>query len=462
MQPNFGLGAGMRLGGRYRLDNRLGAGGMGEVWQGFDESLNRVVAIKTMLPAAAQDPDFVQRFAAEAHAMARVNHPNVAAIHDVGQNGGRTYLVMEFIDGESLAQRLVREGRLSPAETKRIVIAAAEGLQAVHDQGILHRDVKPANIMLRSDGGVLITDFGIARHLGSPGVTATGAVLGTPGYLAPEQVLGQPADRRSDVYSLGLVAYECLAGQKPFVGDNPYAVALQRIQQEPRTLGADVPPAVLALVERALQTDPEKRFPSALAMAEVARQADLASPSGTGRTAGKKNPRVLIGAVAAVVVIALIVAGIVARGGNDDPRGAAAAGEPTATAAAGGAPTGFTACGDAFCPDEPLCWAGLTQIGTQAVAPVSRYCPGSHVWETFAAITLPAGPPVLDSTSPLIKQPDVAKACSAQVMAAQSLDPATTKGWRRDAWPVQGSNGWLLHCMAQPAKGSSVGAAFKK
>ncbi|GAA2847071.1 hypothetical protein Acy02nite_03790 [Actinoplanes cyaneus] len=462
MQPNFGLGAGMRLGGRYRLEDRLGAGGMGEVWRAFDEALNRVVAVKTMLPAAAQDPGFVQRFTAEAHAMAQVNHPNVAAIHDVGQDGGHTYLVMEFIDGESLAQRLARDGRLSPAETKRIVVAAAEGLQAVHDQGILHRDVKPANIMLRADGGVLITDFGIARHLSSPGVTATGAVLGTPSYLAPEQVLGEPADRRSDVYSLGLVAYECLAGEKPFVGDNPYAVALQRIQQEPKTLGADVPPAVLALVERALQTDPEKRFPTALAMAEMARQADLTPPGATGRTGGRKSSRTLIGAVAAVVVIALIVAGITLRGGGNDPKGAEAAGRPSATAAAGGAPAGYVACGDGFCPEAPLCWAGLTQIGTQAVAPVSRFCPGTHAWETFAAITLPAGPPVLDSASPLLKQPDVAKACSAEVMAAQSVDPAKTKGWRREAWPVQGNNGWLLHCMAQPAKGSSVGAAFQQ
>jgi predicted Ser/Thr protein kinase len=460
VQPNFGLGAGMRLGDRYRLENRLGAGGMGEVWRALDETLNRVVAIKTMLPAAAQDPDFVRRFAAEAHAMARVNHPSVAAIHDVGQAGGHTFLVMEFIDGESLAQRLAREGRIAPAETMRIVKAAAEGLQAVHDQGILHRDIKPANIMLRNDGGVLLTDFGIARHEDSTGVTVTGAVLGTPSYLAPEQVLGRPADRRSDVYSLGLVAYECLAGEKPFVGDNPYAVALQRIQEQPKTLGANLPPAVLALVERALQSDPEKRFPSALAMAEMARQAAQSPVAGDGRTEGrKKSPALMVGAVAAVLVIALIVAGIVLRGTGDEPDGAAAAGKPSA--AAGAVPEGFAACGDGLCPAQPLCWGGLVRVGTQAMPPVSRFCPGSHVWETFAAIKLPAGAPVLDSAAPLLKQPDVAKACSAAVMAAQSIDPAATKGWRRDAWPVQGADGWLLHCIAQPKAGSSTGAAFK-
>ncbi|AEV85912.1 serine/threonine protein kinase, bacterial [Actinoplanes sp. SE50] len=227
----------MRLGDRYRLQDRLGAGGMGEVWRALDESLNRLVAIKMMLPSAAQDPDFVRRFAAEAMAMARVNHPAVATVHDVRQAHGLTFLVMEYVDGESLAQRLAREGRLSPAETMRIVTRAAEGLQAVHDQDILHRDIKPANIMLRRDGEVLITDFGIARHAGAAGLTATGAVLGTPSYLSPEQVLGQPSDRRSDVYSLGLVAYECLAGEKPFAGDNPYAVALQRVRHEPRTIG---------------------------------------------------------------------------------------------------------------------------------------------------------------------------------------------------------------------------------
>ncbi|WP_436530641.1 serine/threonine-protein kinase [Actinoplanes sp. HUAS TT8] len=461
MQPNFGLGAGMRLGDRYRLENRLGAGGMGEVWRAFDEALNRFVAVKTMLPGAAQDPDFVRRFAAEAHAMARVNHPSVAAIHDVGQSGGYTYLVMEFIDGESLAQRLAREGRLDPAETRRIIVAAAEGLQAVHDQGILHRDIKPANIMLRQDGGVLITDFGIARHEDSTGVTATGAVLGTPSYLSPEQVMGRPADRRSDVYSLGLVAYECLAGEKPFVGDNPYAVALQRIQEQPKTLGSNLPPAMLALVERALQSDPERRFPTALAMAEVARQADLTAGAGDVRTEGKKSPRALIGIAAAVVVVALIIAGITLRGGGDQPDGAAAAGKPSAATAAGGAPDGFSACGDGFCPSQPMCWGGVVAISGQARPPVSAYCPGTHVWETFAAIRLPAGEPLLDAASPLMKKPDVAKACSATVLAAQSIDPAATKGWRRDAWPMQGADGWLLHCIAQPTKGSSVGAAFK-
>ncbi|GIE86143.1 serine/threonine-protein kinase [Actinoplanes regularis] len=462
MQPDFGLRAGMRLGGRYRLEDRLGAGGMGEVWRAFDEALNRTVAVKTMLPTAAQDPDFVRRFADEATAMARVNHPAVVAIHDVGESDGITYLVMEFIDGESLAQRLTRERRLAPAETMRIIAAAAEGLQAVHDQGILHRDIKPANIMLRADGGVLITDFGIARHPGSPGLTATGAVLGTPTYLSPEQVLGQPVDRRSDVYSLGLVAYECLAGEKPFVGDNPYAVALQRIQEEPKTLGTDLPPAVLLLVERALQADPEKRLPSALSLAEAARRVEL-TPVAAGRTGEGKSPRrAVLAAVAGVLIVGAIIAGIVVRGRGGDSDGASAAGnKPKATATAGGVPGGFVACGDVFCPETPMCWNGFVQVGTQAMPPVSRFCPGAHVWETFVAITLPAGPPVLDSAAPLMKQPDVAKTCSAEAMAQHSKDPAATKGWRRDVWPVDSGHGWLLHCVAQPTSGSSTGSAFK-
>ncbi|TDO36473.1 serine/threonine-protein kinase [Paractinoplanes brasiliensis] len=271
------LQIGHRLGDRYRLVDRIGAGGMGEVWRGVDEVLGRPVAVKAMLPAVAGDPDFARRFLAEATAMARVNHPAVASIHDYGRSHDVAYLVMEFVEGESLAQALARSGRLGPATTMRVIAQAADGLQAIHEQGIVHRDIKPANLLIRRDGAILITDFGIARHDDASRLTASGAILGTPSYLSPEQVLGQPATARSDVYSLGLTAYECLAGQRPFEGDNPYAVALQRLQSAPRTIGIHLPAPILRVVERALATDPAHRWPTAAALAHAARSA--VSPS---------------------------------------------------------------------------------------------------------------------------------------------------------------------------------------
>jgi len=276
------LHPGLRLGERYRLDNRIGAGGMGEVWQAFDEVLGRVVAVKAMLPAVADEPDFARRFQIEAQAMASVNHPAVASIHDYGRSNGVTFLVMEFIDGESLAQVLRRSGRLSPAETMRLIAQAADGLQAVHDRGIVHRDIKPANLLIRRNGSLLITDFGISRAYDSTHLTTSGAILGTPTYLSPEQVLGQPATALSDVYSLGLTAYECLAGRRPFGGDNPYAVALQRLQVAPAALTGFVSGPVLAVIEYALAVDPANRWPSATAMADAARAAAVspAWPSG--------------------------------------------------------------------------------------------------------------------------------------------------------------------------------------
>jgi serine/threonine-protein kinase len=215
------LGSGVRLGGRYRLDVRIGAGGMGEVWRGTDEVLRRTVAVKVMLPGVASDTGFAHRFLSEATAMARVNHSAVASIHDYGTDAGVTYLVMEFVDGESLAGLLGRVGRLGPADTMRVIAQAADGLQAVHAAGLVHRDIKPANLLIRRDGQVVVTDFGISRHEHASRLTATGAILGTPSYLSPEQVLGQPVGPLTDVYALGLTAYECLAGQKPVPGGEP-------------------------------------------------------------------------------------------------------------------------------------------------------------------------------------------------------------------------------------------------
>ena len=224
--------------------------------------------------------------------MARVNHPAVASIHDYGTDAGVTYLVMEFVDGESLAGLLGRVGRLEPGDAMRVIAQAAEGLQAVHAAGLVHRDIKPANLLIRRDGQVAVTDFGISRHEDASRLTASGAILGTPSYLSPEQVLGHPVGPLTDVYALGLTAYECLAGHKPFHAENPYAVAILRVQQAPRSIGVALPPAVLAVVEGALAVDPGQRWPSAAALADAARTAatDVVASGNTAPPAARPAP----------------------------------------------------------------------------------------------------------------------------------------------------------------------------
>ena len=349
----------MLLGDRYLLRQRLGAGGMGEVWLATDEVLQRTVAVKVMLPGVADDPDFARRFEAEATSMARVNHPAVASIHDFGRDRGRLYLVMELVEGESLAQRLSR-GRLSPEETMRLVAQTAAGLRAVHDRGLVHRDIKPANLLVRPDGSVVITDFGIARHADASHLTVSGAILGTPTYLSPEQVRGEPAGPLSDVYSLGLVAHECLAGEKPFAGGNPYAVALQRLQSGPRPLAVDVPPAVRAVVERALAVDPADRWQSA---------ADLARAADAGQITPAPAPRrpIILMTLAGLAALLLVVGGLVIRGSRPGDGEAVARADPEVSQER--EPVGFTACGPTFCPVEAMCWGGLVAMSGVAQPP---------------------------------------------------------------------------------------------
>ena len=191
------------------------------------------------LPLLASDPEFVRRFLAEARAMASVNHPGVVSIHDYGQDAAGAYLVMEYVESEPLSRVLGRVGRLHAGAAMHVVAQAAQALQAVHDKGIVHRDVKPANLLVRPDGAVAITDFGVALG-GGTALTSSGALLGTPSYLSPEQVLGQPATPRSDIYALGIVAYECLTGRRPFDAESPYAVAIKRLHEPPPPMDDDV------------------------------------------------------------------------------------------------------------------------------------------------------------------------------------------------------------------------------
>ncbi|MEU4681233.1 serine/threonine-protein kinase [Micromonospora sp. NPDC023737] len=266
------------LSGRYRLDERVATGGMGDVWRGTDQVLGRQVAVKVLLPALVSDPDFIARFRAEARIMAALRHPGIVQVFDCGEDdlpdGGRAdYLVMEFVDGEPLSKRIEAAGKLGVSETMSIVAQAAQALNAAHRGGIVHRDVKPSNLLVQEDGSVVLVDFGVARSTNITSITSTNAVPGTALYMAPEQAAGRPVSGATDIYALGAVTYCCLTGTPPFTGDNPLQVAVRHLDDEPPELPHDIPEAVRALVSRALAKDPADRFSSGAAMAEAARTA---------------------------------------------------------------------------------------------------------------------------------------------------------------------------------------------
>jgi eukaryotic-like serine/threonine-protein kinase len=254
-----------QLAGRYRLCRWLAAGGMGQVWQAVDQVLDRPVAVKLLRDEYAQDRGFISRFRAEAHHAAAVCHPGIASVFDYGEattNDGAAptaFLVMELVDGEPLSALLARERRLGLARSLDIVGQVAVALGAAHRAGLVHRDIKPANLLVRPDGLVKVTDFGVAQALGSQAGDQHDGLLGTAGYLSPEQATGQPATPASDIYALGVVAYECLAGRRPFTGGHPIAVALAHLLQAPPPLPDDVPTPVRALVAQAMAKDPRHR-----------------------------------------------------------------------------------------------------------------------------------------------------------------------------------------------------------
>jgi serine/threonine-protein kinase len=250
---------GIVVGNRYELTSRVAGGGMGEVWAARDQVLGRTVAVKLLRAQHADEPTFLHRFRTEARHAASLSHPGIASVYDYGEDDGAAYLVMELVPGEALSTRLQREGALAPAVAVPLLQQSAAALQAAHSAGLVHRDVKPANLLITPDDHVKITDFGIARLGDDAGITRTGEVMGTAQYLSPEQALGQSATPASDVYSLGVVAYEMLAGRRPFDADTSVAIAMAHVQRAPEPLPAAVPPAIAAVVLQALSKDPAQR-----------------------------------------------------------------------------------------------------------------------------------------------------------------------------------------------------------
>ncbi|MBB2967524.1 serine/threonine protein kinase [Leifsonia aquatica] len=286
--------AGLTFGGRYELQSRIAIGGMGEVWQATDLVIGRTVAIKILKDEYLGDPGFLERFRAEARHAALVNHEGIANVYDYGEEEGSAFLVMELVPGEALSSILEREHVLSTDRTLDIVAQTAAALHAAHAAGLVHRDIKPGNLLITPDGRVKITDFGIARIADQVPLTATGQVMGTVQYLSPEQASGHPASPTTDIYSLGIVAYECLAGRRPFTGESQVAIAMAQINEAPPELPATVAEPVRNLVFACIAKNPADRPASAAHLARAAQ----ALRRGDVRAAAASVPAILGGAAA--------------------------------------------------------------------------------------------------------------------------------------------------------------------
>ncbi|WP_232661160.1 serine/threonine-protein kinase [Pseudonocardia sp. TRM90224] len=299
------LAAGQSIADRYQLDRRIAVGGMGEVWEAVDTRLGRSVAVKVLRPELSDDPEFLHRFRIEARTVASLDNPGIAAVHDYGEDEGSSgrataYLVMELVRGDPLST-LISRGPIDTDETMRIVEDAAWALQAAHERGFVHRDVKPGNILIRTDGVVKLTDFGIAKAADAVPVTRSGMVMGTAHYIAPEQASGGEAGPAGDVYSLGIVGYECLAGHRPFRAESAVAVAMMQVRDEPPPLPTSIPSWAREIIEATLVKDPTLRYATggefAAAVAAVRRGEPLPPPganAGATYTPARARPAITV------------------------------------------------------------------------------------------------------------------------------------------------------------------------
>ena len=333
---------------RFRLEEKIGSGGMSTVYRAFDETLERWVAIKVLHADMSQDEAQLERFRREARAAARLSHPHVVTVIDAGEDDGRPFIVFEYVEGETLKDRIRRHGRLPVAEAIAYAIEIGRGLMAAHAERIVHRDVKPQNVLIDPEGRAKVTDFGIARSLELDGLTAAGRVLGTTDYVAPEQAIGEGATEQSDLYSLGICLWEMLVGDVPFKGENQVAVAMQHVRDplpDVTRFRPEVSAIVASVVDRATRKELKNRYLSveemvhdleqALAI-EARRGADLGDEATTvlralpGETAdwvplSIRNPRRIIAVAAiALVVVAVVVAVLASRTSTGDPTGDAA------------------------------------------------------------------------------------------------------------------------------------------
>ncbi|MBM3286228.1 MAG: hypothetical protein FJY88_02595 [Candidatus Eisenbacteria bacterium] len=305
------------LGGKYEILGEIGRGGMGIVYKGIQKSLGRLVAIKTLPAQLAANQEFVSRFRREAEALARLKHENIVTVYDLEQEDESYVLVIEFVEGMSLSRLLSERGRLEPGHAAEIARQIASALAAAHRHGIVHRDIKPDNVLIESsDGKAKVADFGIAAMAGSAFRTTTGVMLGTPRYMAPEQIRGEPVTGAADIYALGLLLYEMIAGSPPFDGENPMTIAYQHLNNSPPPLAARAPhcpPALIEIVERAMQKEAGKRFASAGEMAEALCAACAGRRAAPGLPPGRRlrrTPRWAWIAGASATAAAITIGGV--------------------------------------------------------------------------------------------------------------------------------------------------------
>jgi eukaryotic-like serine/threonine-protein kinase len=281
---------GTRLNGRYRLDAQVGAGGMSTVYRAFDATLERRVAIKLMHRDIASDSDQLERFRREARAVAQLSHPHIVGVIDAGEDEGRPYIVFEYVEGETLKDRIRRMGRLPVDEAIAYAIEIARALSAAHARGIVHRDVKPQNVLVDEEGSAKVTDFGIARSIDDTGLTADGRVLGTTDYVSPEQALGHDVNGQSDIYSLGIVLFEMLTGDVPFHGENQVSVAMKHVREDlpdVQKRRPDVSAGLAAILDRMTTKDLKRRYSDALTLQADLEDALATELSRTGRSTGE-------------------------------------------------------------------------------------------------------------------------------------------------------------------------------
>ncbi|SHG25801.1 serine/threonine-protein kinase [Geodermatophilus nigrescens] len=445
------LGTGRQtLGDRYELQEPIASGGMGQVWRGRDVLLERPVAVKVLRSEYADDPVFLERFRCEARHAAALSHPNIAAVLDYGETRDAdtgeslAYLVMELVEGAPLSALLSADGPLEPGAALSVLEQTAAGLAEAHRAGLVHRDVKPANILVRPDGGVKLTDFGIAWSAESVPLTGTGQVIGTARYMSPEQAAGGRVSPASDVYALGLVGYESLTGHAPFEGTNPVAVALKQVREQPEPLPEDVPPVVRSLIGAALVKDPAERPADADAFLTAVQETIEETSGSTAVGAGpptspvpallpadddvREPPSRRRGVLLLAPVLALVLAGLLAvvlwpggSGGGQAPAQAAESSTPSGGSAAAASSVVLTAGDHVGRPVEDVA-ADLTALGltvsreteqTTAVAPgtVAALDPvgvplraGDRVTLSVAAAPpaagSPAGPAPAEDTAP--------------------------------------------------------------
>lgn len=369
MRPTTGI----TLGGRFQLTTRIAIGGMGEVWKAKDLVLGRIVAIKVLKEEYTGDPGFLQRFRAEARHTALLNHVGIANVFDYGEEEGSAYLVMELVPGQPLSSIIEHEQVLSPDRTLSLIAQTARALSVAHAQGLVHRDVKPGNLLITPDGRVKVTDFGIARLADQVPLTQTGQVMGTAQYLAPEQATGQVATGASDIYALGVIGYECLTGHRPFSGESQIAIALAQVNDAPPPLPETLPKPVRALLMSMLAKDPKNRPANAIKLSEAAeaiRNGDISAAYAA--VPGMLLYEAATGPITEPVDVATSPTGVISQKDGSTTStsalpvlGAAAAGAAAGAAAAGAS---HAAADDA---DEPATTA-MTGAGARTGSTLSR------------------------------------------------------------------------------------------